>query len=76
VEKGWEILRLLRKTKHIHIQDKEYFFAGASYMFDAILSTTASGSSEPTASDLEILDKISIELRRFNDQFNAKVRLK
>lgn len=76
VEEGWNILRHLRKSKNVHIHDKEYFFAGAAYMFDAVLSASMSKGSEPTETDLQILDKISVELRRFNNQFNAKVRLK
>lgn len=76
VEEGWNILRLLRKEKQIHLHDKEYFFAGAAYMFDAMLSASASAGAEAAKDDLQILDKISAELRRFNDQFNQKVRLK
>ena len=74
VDEGWKILRHLRNVRNVHIHDKEYFFAGAAYMFDAMLSTAL--NDEPTESDMQILDKISVELRRFNDQFNQKVRLK
>ena len=76
IEEGWKILRHLRNSKQVHIHDKEYFFAGAAYMFDAMLSTSMSKGPEATEADMAILDKISVELRRFNDQFNAKVRLK
>lgn len=74
IDEGWKILRHLRNVRKVHIHDKEYFFAGAAYMFDAMLSTAM--NEEPTEADMQILDKISIELRRFNDQFNQKVRLK
>lgn len=74
VDEGWKILRHLRNVRHAHINDKEYFFAGAAYMFDAMLTTAL--NDEPTEADMEIMNKISAELRRFNDQFNQKVRLK
>lgn len=76
VDEGWKILRHLRNVRNVHIHDKEYFFAGAAYMFDAMLSASMSKGSEPTEGDMHILEKISAELRRFNDQFNQKVRLK
>ena len=76
VEEGWKILRHLRNVRKVHIHDKEYFFAGAAYMFDAMLSASLSEGTEANETDMEILNKLSAELRRFNDQFNQKVRLK
>lgn len=72
VDAGWDALRKTRKATGIYLNDKEIFFAGAAFLFDAVMNSV-SADTEPTAADLLIMDKLHRELQCFNAEFNFKV---
>lgn len=72
IEHGWKALVFARKSKHVHIIEKEIFFAGAAFMFDVMLNSM-SQEREPTSEDIAVLEKIRYELDRFNTGFTAKI---
>lgn len=69
---GWEILRKARVVSGAHLTEKELFMAGAGYIFDA-MAHYLSSDSEPTADDIEFLEKIHSELKLFHAHFNSKL---
>lgn len=74
IELGWNTLNSFRRRQHVHITDKELFFAGAGFLFDAIV-TAMTKDREPTPADLELCSKIQYELVQFNQHFNLKFKL-
>lgn len=72
IEEGWKALLTARKIKHVHLSEKEIFFSGASFLFDAIIHSVGI-DREPTAEDFAIIAKLHKELERFNTGFNAKI---
>ena len=74
VEAGWWILRDIRHAKDCDVSDKEYFFAGAAFLFDAMLYSFGPGK-KPTEEDMEIISKLHNELLIFNNNFNLKIKI-
>lgn len=72
---GWDVLRKARRDSGAHLTDKELFFAGAGYLFDAIAHSLTSGD-EPTEEDIQLLAKIHKELFEFHVHFNTKLEEK
>lgn len=72
VDAGWKALVLARRLKQVHLSEKEIFFSGASYLFDAILHAI-SPDRDPTIEDMQIMEKLHIELEKFNTGFNTKI---
>lgn len=70
---GWLILRRLRQQSGAHLTDKELFFAGASYLFDALMAFLDK-DFEPTEDDLMLMAKLADELTKFTAHFNSKVK--
>lgn len=70
---GWEALRKARADTHAHLTDKELFFAGAGYIFDAIVRGMTPGD-QPTEQDMQMLEKIHKELATFHVHFNRKLQ--
>lgn len=76
IEAGWVGLRLacgLETAPAVQLQEmRKAFFAGAHHLFSSIISHLDDGD-EPTTEELERLDKIDEELRRFGDELEAEL---
>lgn len=71
IDAGWKALRLARQKQGVHLTEKEIFFSGAGYLFDAIIHAM-SPESEPTPEDMELMTKLHAELTKFHEGFNRK----
>lgn len=73
IELGWNMLAKARKQANVHVSDKELFFSGAGFLFEAVMNAMMPGT-EPTEKDLEVCAKIHQEILKFNQHFNLKFR--
>ena len=72
IDAGWKALLAARRIKQVHLSEKEIFFCGASFIFDAIMHAI-SPDKDPTTEDLAIMAKVHEELEKFNAGFNTKL---
>lgn len=72
VEIGWRNLLTARRQSGVFLSEKEIFFAGASFLFEAVISAL-DPDIEPTENDTAVMTKLYQELQAFNAGFNAKV---
>lgn len=72
INDGWKALSAARRTSGVYLAEKEIFFAGASFLFDAVMHAM-SPDKEPTEADLAVMDKLHRELQQFNSGFNSKI---
>lgn len=70
---GWTALQKARKSapRTVHLSDKELYFAGAAFLFEAIMRVMTE-EREPTTEDLVVCSKIQTEIVKFNSHFNLK----
>lgn len=72
IDTGWKALVHARRVKAVHISEKEIFFSGAAFIFDAILHGIGS-DRDPTPEDIAVMEKVHAELVKFNTGFNVKM---